>query len=356
MTVFFKSDQRDKLKTDCVAIIAEYFGVDTEQAESWCELSKGKVTIQLPFAAETQHRGVIEALNSTGVESDRLVIDTVIQAKATKVARLPLVKNIIAVASGKGGVGKSASSVNLAYALLQEGASVGILDADIYGPSIPIMLGNPDAHPDSEDQKHMFPLECEGLVANSVGYLVPADNASIWRGPMASRALQQLINETLWPELDYLVVDMPPGTGDIQLTLAQQVPVTAAVVVTTPQDLALADAVKGIAMFNKVDIPVLGVVENMSYHQCTHCGHKEHIFAADGGQKLAEKYQTRLLGQLPLDIRIREHADGGKPLLVSAPESPLADAYRAAARAISQQLALDPTIQSDNSIPIRVNP
>ena len=198
----------------------------------------------------------------------------------------------------------------------------------------------------------MFPLECEGLVANSIGYLVPADNAAIWRGPMVSRALQQLLNETLWPELDYLIVDMPPGTGDIQLTLAQQVPVTAAVVVTTPQDLALADAIKGIAMFQKVEIPVLGVVENMSYYQCRHCGEKEYIFATGGGEKLVSQYQVALLGKLPLDLQIREHADGGKPLLVAEPDSPQSEAYRSAARQLSMALALSKDIAEDNQIPI----
>lgn len=354
--MFFKSNDDDGLRTKVCDVICEFFSLTQDEVSSWCQVKKGQVKITLPFAASSQHAPLRDALKSADVNVDKLDIITDIAAKASKVARLPSVKNIIAVASGKGGVGKSTTSINLAFALLQEGARVGVLDADIYGPSVPIMLGNPDEHPGSEDQKHMYPLECHGLVANSVGYLVPADNATIWRGPMASRALQQLVSDTLWPELDYLIVDMPPGTGDIQLTLAQQVPVTAAVVVTTPQDLALADAIKGIAMFNKVDIPVLGLVENMSYHQCKQCGHKEHVFSSGGGQKLAEKYATTLLGQLPLDIQIREHADGGNPLLIAGPDSPLADAYRRAARAISLNLAIDPEIQTDSSIPIRVQP
>lgn len=354
--MFFKTNDDDQLHVACCEQIAGMFGLEQADLLAWCSVKKGEVQITLPFAAQSEHSALREKIASLGISPDRVLIQTVIPAKATKVSRLPSVKNIIAIASGKGGVGKSTTSINLAFALQQEGAKVGILDADIYGPSIPIMLGNPDAHPSSEDQKHMYPLECHGLVANSIGYLVPPDNATIWRGPMASRALQQLVTETLWPELDYLIVDMPPGTGDIQLTMAQQVPVTAAVVVTTPQDLALADAIKGVAMFNKVDIPVLGLVENMSFHQCKQCGHKEHIFASGGGVKLAEKYHTALLGQLPLDIQIREHADGGQPLLMAQPESPLADLYRQTARAISKHLALDPSIQADKSIPIRVNP
>jgi ATP-binding protein involved in chromosome partitioning len=223
---------------------------------------------------------------------------------------------------------------------MQEGAKVGILDADIYGPSIPIMLGNPDAHPESEDNKHMQPLKAHGLVANSIGYLVPQEDAAVWRGPMASRALKQLLDETLWPVLDYLIVDMPPGTGDIQLTMAQQVPLTASIVVTTPQDLALADAQKGISMFEKVNVPVLGLIENMSYYQCRACGTKDYVFAKDGGEALAERHGLPLLGQLPLDIHIREHGDAGTPLLVETPDGPLSESYREAARALSMQLAL----------------
>ncbi|MEC8233231.1 MAG: iron-sulfur cluster carrier protein ApbC, partial [Pseudomonadota bacterium] len=258
----------------------------------------------------------------------------------TEVAPVTNIKNIIAVASGKGGVGKSTTSINLAFALMQEGAKVGILDADIYGPSVPIMLGNPDAHPESEDNKHMQPLNAHGLVANSIGYLVPQEDAAVWRGPMASRALKQLLDETLWPMLDYLIVDMPPGTGDIQLTMAQQVPLTASIVVTTPQDLALADAQKGISMFEKVNVPVLGLIENMSYYQCRACGTKDYVFAKDGGEALAERHGLPLLGQLPLDIHIREHGDAGTPLLVETPDSPLSESYREAARALSMQLAL----------------
>lgn len=251
-----------------------------------------------------------------------------------------VVKNVIAVASGKGGVGKSTTSINLAAALKQEGARVGILDADVYGPSVPTLLGTKDVQPGSPDNKNIYPVMSNGIQTMSIGYLVDEDSATIWRGPMASRAFQQLYNETLWDELDYLIVDMPPGTGDIQLTLAQNMPVTAAVIVTTPQDLALADAIKGIAMFNKVDINVLGIVENMSYHICSECGHKEHIFGADGGQRIAKKYQTELLAQLPLNLQIRELADSGSQFMFSEQaDSDIQKIYRTLARKLSYKLS-----------------
>ncbi|MFC0139929.1 iron-sulfur cluster carrier protein ApbC [Erwinia mallotivora] len=248
------------------------------------------------------------------------------------------VKNIIAVSSGKGGVGKSSTAVNLALALMAEGAKVGLLDADIYGPSIPDMLGTRDERPASPDGKHMAPIMAHGLATNSIGYLVTDDNAMVWRGPMASKALMQLLNETLWPQLDYLILDMPPGTGDIQLTLAQNVPVTGAVVVTTPQDVALIDARKGIVMFDKVSVPVLGVVENMSIHICSHCGHPEAIFGTGGAEKLVEQFHTRLLGQLPLHISLREDLDDGQPTVVRRPESEFTDMYRELAGQVAAQL------------------
>ena len=300
------------------------------------------MTVTLPFCIATQLDALKqEVLNQLkGKLGDELLtFKQNVASGETEVAPVTNIKNIIAVASGKGGVGKSTTSINLAFALMQEGAKVGILDADIYGPSIPIMLGNPDAHPESEDNKHMQPLMAHGLVANSIGYLVPQEDAAVWRGPMASRALKQLLDETLWPVLDYLIVDMPPGTGDIQLTMAQQVPLTASVVVTTPQDLALADAQKGISMFEKVNVPVLGLIENMSYYQCRACGTKDYVFSKDGGEALAERHGLPLLGQLPLDIHIREHGDAGTPLLITSPESALSESYREAARALSMQLA-----------------
>ncbi|MCX8956496.1 iron-sulfur cluster carrier protein ApbC [Erwinia psidii] len=248
------------------------------------------------------------------------------------------VKNIIAVSSGKGGVGKSSTAVNLALALKAEGAKVGLLDADIYGPSVPDMLGTQDERPTSPDGKHMAPIMAHGLATNSIGYLVTDDNAMVWRGPMASKALMQLLNETLWPELDYLVLDMPPGTGDIQLTLAQNVPVTGAVVVTTPQDVALIDARKGIVMFDKVSVPVLGVVENMSMHICSQCGHHEAIFGTGGAEKLVEQYHTRLLGQMPLHISLREDLDDGQPTVVRRPDSEFTAMYRQLAGLVASQL------------------
>ena len=248
------------------------------------------------------------------------------------------VKNIIAVSSGKGGVGKSSTAVNLALALAAEGAKVGILDADIYGPSIPTMLGAEDQRPTSPDGTHMAPIMKFGLATNSIGYLVTDDNAMVWRGPMASKALLQMLQETLWPDLDYLVLDMPPGTGDIQLTLAQNIPVTGAVVVTTPQDIALIDAKKGIVMFEKVDVPVLGIVENMSIHICSNCGHHEPIFGTGGAEKMAEQYHTQLLAQLPLHINLREDLDNGKPTVVARPESEFTEIYRQLAGRVAARL------------------
>jgi ATP-binding protein involved in chromosome partitioning len=252
------------------------------------------------------------------------------------------IKNIIAVASGKGGVGKSTTAVNLALALHHEGARVGILDADIYGPSQPIMLGAAKQRPESKDQKSIEPVVAHGIQSMSIGYLVEPEQAMVWRGPMASGALQQLINDTRWDNLDYLIVDLPPGTGDIQLTLSQNVPLTAAVVVTTPQDIALADALKGIHMFEKVKVPVLGVVENMAVHICKNCGHEEHIFGRGGGERLAAQHQVRFLGALPLSLSIRELADSGTPTVAANPESPEAILYREVAVTTAASLASEP--------------
>ncbi|MHA7878443.1 MAG: iron-sulfur cluster carrier protein ApbC [Saccharospirillum sp.] len=250
------------------------------------------------------------------------------------------IKNIIAVASGKGGVGKSTTAVNLALALQQEGARVGILDADIYGPSIATMLGvKAGTRPDTEDGKHFIPVMAHGLQSMSMAYLVTEKTPMVWRGPMVSGALQQLLNQTQWQDLDYLVIDMPPGTGDIQLTLSQQVPVSGSVIVTTPQDIALLDARKGIEMFRKVNIPVLGVVENMAMHICSNCGHTEHIFGEGGGSRLATDYNVSLLESLPLDLRIREQADGGTPTVIAEPDGELAAHYQLLARKTGAALA-----------------
>ena len=252
---------------------------------------------------------------------------------------LPNVKNIIAVASGKGGVGKSTTSVNLALALAAEGATVGLLDADIYGPSQPQMLGI-SGRPDSADGKSIEPMRAHGIQAMSIGFLVDTDTPMVWRGPMVTGALEQLLRDTKWQDLDYLVIDLPPGTGDIQLTLAQKIPVTGAIIVTTPQDIALLDARKGLKMFEKVGIPILGIVENMSTHICSKCGHEEHIFGAGGGELMAKDYNVDLLGSLPLDINIRMQADGGKPTVVAQPESSVAKSYQEIARKAASKIAM----------------
>jgi ATP-binding protein involved in chromosome partitioning len=250
------------------------------------------------------------------------------------------VGSVIAVASGKGGVGKSTTAVNLALALAAEGARTGLLDADIYGPSQQVMLGIPDGtQPAVREGKFFEPVMAHGLQTMSMGYLVNENTPMVWRGPMASGALQQLLTQTLWHDLDHLIVDMPPGTGDIQLTLAQRAPVSGAVIVTTPQDIALLDCRKGIEMFRKVGIPVLGIVENMAVHVCSKCGHAEHLFGAGGGERVAASYGVPLLGSLPLDIRIREQTDGGRPTVVAEPDGPLAAAYRAIARRVREELA-----------------
>ena len=251
---------------------------------------------------------------------------------------LPGVKNIIAVASGKGGVGKSTTAVNLALALAAEGASVGMLDADIYGPSQPMMLGI-SGRPESQDGKRLEPMTGHGIQAMSIGFMIDVDTPMVWRGPMVTQALEQLLRETNWQELDYLVVDMPPGTGDIHLTLAQKIPVTGAVIVTTPQDIALLDARKGLKMFEKVGIPILGIVENMAMHVCSKCGTIEHIFGEGGGERMAKEYDVDYLGGLPLDIRIREQADSGCPTVVADPDGALAGSYREIARRIAVKIA-----------------
>jgi ATP-binding protein involved in chromosome partitioning len=251
---------------------------------------------------------------------------------------MPKVKNIIAVASGKGGVGKSTTAVNLALALASEGASVGMLDADIYGPSLPMMLGI-TGRPESRDGKTLEPMEGHGLQASSIGFMIDMDTPMVWRGPMVTQALEQLLRETNWRDLDYLVVDMPPGTGDIHLTLSQKIPVTGVVIVTTPQDIALLDARKGLKMFEKVGVPILGIVENMAIHLCSQCGHAEHIFGQGGGERMAREYDVDYLGGLPLDIRIREQTDSGRPTVVSEPDGPIAEIYRSIARKVAVKIA-----------------
>jgi len=307
---------------------------------------KVSLDIELGYPAKTQvesiRAAVVAAIKAipgvAGVEAN-VTIKIVAHAVQRNLKPLPGVKNIIAVASGKGGVGKSTTAVNLALALAQEGATVGLLDADIYGPSIPQMLGLAGRQPESEDGTSMEPLLAYGLQTMSIGFMIDVDSPMVWRGPMVTQALEQLLNQTKWKDLDYLIVDMPPGTGDTQLTLAQKVPVTGAVIVTTPQDIALIDARKGLKMFDKVGIPILGLVENMSIHICSKCGHEEHIFGHGGGEKMCQDYDAELLGSLPLELAIREMADAGKPTVVGAPESRAAELYRAIARRVAVKVA-----------------
>jgi ATP-binding protein involved in chromosome partitioning len=277
-----------------------------------------------------------------------LALRAEITAHAVQRTLKPLanVKNIVAVASGKGGVGKSTTAANLALAWAAQGARVGLLDADIYGPSQPQMMGLAGVKPQSTDGKHITPLRAHGVEVMSIGFLIDAEQPMAWRGPMVTQALTQLLGDTNWGELDYLVVDMPPGTGDIQLTLAQRVPVSGAIIVTTPQDIALLDARKGLKMFEKVEVRVLGVVENMSVHVCSNCGHVEHVFGSGGGARMAEQYNVHLLGELPLDIHIREQADGGTPTVAAEPRSARARAYLTMARRAAARLA---TLNKDYS-------
>ena len=301
--------------------------------------------IELGYPAKSQIDGIrqqviakLKGIAGIGNVSANVYSKIVTHAVQRGVKLIPGVKNIIAVASGKGGVGKSTTAVNLALALVAEGATVGLLDADIYGPSQPQMLGI-DGRPESSDGKSLQPMEAHGLQAMSIGFLIDPETPMVWRGPMVTQALQQLLNDTRWRDLDYLVVDLPPGTGDIQLTLAQQVPVTGAVIVTTPQDIALLDARKGLKMFEKVGIPILGIVENMSLHICSKCGHEEHIFGSGGGDRMAKDYQVEMLGSLPLDIKIREQVDSGKPTVVADPNGRVAEIYREIARRVAVKIA-----------------
>ena len=301
--------------------------------------------VELGYPAKSQIPGFRKALVAAaktvpGVENVSVNVSSKIIPHSVQrgVQLMPSIKNIVAVASGKGGVGKSTTAVNLALALAAEGASVGVLDADIYGPSVPMMLGI-SGKPESDDGKTMDPLENYGVQVMSIGFLVAQDEAMIWRGPMATQALEQLLRQTNWKDLDYLIVDMPPGTGDIQLTLSQRVPMTGAVIVTTPQDIALLDAKKGIKMFEKVGVPILGIVENMAVHVCSQCGHVEHIFGSDGGKRMAAEYGMDYLGALPLDIQIRLQADSGHPTVVADPDGEVATIYKAVARQVAVSIA-----------------
>ena len=306
-----------------------------------------RVSVELGFPAATVIESwrdyIADAVRSdTGHSDVDVTLTSAITAHGVQrnLKPLPEVRNVIAVSSGKGGVGKSTVAVNLALALAADGASVGLLDADIYGPSQPHMVGLVGERPTTSDGKNMAPLEALGMQVMSIGFLIDPDQPMVWRGPMVTSALSQLLNQTSWHELDYLIVDMPPGTGDIQLTLSQQVPVSGAVIVTTPQDIAAIDARKGLAMFRKVAIPVLGVIENMSTHVCTACGHEEAIFGAGGAEAMVRDFGVELLGKLPLDARIREQADNGSPTVFSDPDSTAAEAFRGAARRMAARLAM----------------
>ncbi|MCP5143125.1 MAG: iron-sulfur cluster carrier protein ApbC [Chromatiales bacterium] len=310
------------------------------------EVNGDKVSVQvnLGFPAKgytaTLAAKLKEVLASKGIANADVTVDFKVVAHKVQKALNPInnVKNIIAVASGKGGVGKSTVAVNLALALAAEGARVGILDADIYGPSQPRMLGV-SGRPDSKDGKRLEPMTSYDIQAMSIGFMIDEETPMIWRGPMVTQALEQLLNDTNWDALDYLVIDLPPGTGDTQLTLAQKVPVSGAVIVTTPQDIALLDARKGLKMFEKVEVPVLGIVENMSTHICSQCGHEEHIFGEGGGQRMAEQYNVDFLGSVPLDKSIREGTDSGKPTVVADPDSRIAEVYKEIARRAAAKLS-----------------
>jgi ATP-binding protein involved in chromosome partitioning len=339
-----------QVETTLKEVIDPYLELDLVTAKAVKNIAvdgdKVKVDIVLGYPAKGLQAGLAAKLKEKvaalpGVKDVTINISSAIASHGVQkgVKPIPGIKNIIAIASGKGGVGKSTVAVNLALALSAEGAHVGILDADIYGPSQPRMLGV-NMKPESNDGKSLEPIVSYHLQSMSIGYLIDEETPMIWRGPMVTQALEQLLRDTNWKDIDYLIVDLPPGTGDTQLTLAQKVPVTGAVIVTTPQDIALLDARKGLKMFEKVEIPVLGVVENMSTHICSKCGHEEHIFGAGGGQRMAEQYDVDFLGALPLDIRIREETDAGKPTVVADPECRISQIYREIARRVTAKLSL----------------
>jgi ATP-binding protein involved in chromosome partitioning len=344
---------REKLSTYRDPYLAQTLG--EAKAVAAVESRPGVVHVELnlgfpcaDYAAELGSELSRYLGDSLGGARLELTLKSVITAHAVQRTLKPLanVKNVVAVASGKGGVGKSTTAANLALAWAAQGAKVGLLDADIYGPSQPLMMGLAGAKPVSEDGKHFTPLRAYGVEVNSIGFMIDPEQPMAWRGPMVTQALTQLLGDTNWGDLDYLVVDMPPGTGDIQLTLSQRVPVSGAVIVTTPQDIALLDARRGLKMFEKVEVRVLGIVENMSMHVCSQCGHIEHIFGSGGGGRMAEQYGVQLLGELPLDIRIREDADGGKPTVVAEPNSTRAKAYFQMARRTAARLS---TLNKDYS-------
>ena len=335
MTVSTDSDVSKFLNSIDLSVVGQKLGEVGRVRVASLSDGVAKASIELGFPCKSAHASIRDQLADalgaeTGAASVEIELETRIIRHAVQGNLKPIkaVKNIIAVASGKGGVGKSTVSANIALALSAEGAAVGILDADIYGPSQPHMMGIVGEQPVSEDGKTMLPLRAHGLQVMSIGALVDPDQPMVWRGPMVTSALSQLTHQTQWEDLDYLIVDMPPGTGDIQLTLAQQVPVSGVVIVTTPQNIAAIDARKGLAMFRKVSISVLGVVENMSTHVCSKCGHEEAIFGEGGAEKMSHDFGVRILGQLPLSSRVREQTDSGTPTMIAEPDSAAARAYR----------------------------
>lgn len=343
MTLSADSDLRETIGSITVPGIGKPISEVGRVLSAELSGSTAKIELQLGFPARGMQADLEESIRS-GISVENLELSIVSKITAHGVQRnlkpMPNVKNIIAIASGKGGVGKSTTAANLALALAADGASVGVLDADIYGPSQPLMLGLAGERPTSSDGQTMQPLIAHGVQVMSIGFLIDPDQPMVWRGPMVTSALNQLLNQTRWQDLDYLIVDMPPGTGDIQLTLSQQVPVSGAVIVTTPQDIALLDARKGLQMFRKVSVPILGIVENMSTHICTKCGHEEPIFGSGGGANMAADYDVELLGSIPLDLRIREQTDSGEPTVIAEPDGPNARAYRQTARRMAALLAI----------------
>jgi len=336
---------RDRVEAALKGWTEPHLGTDLVAAGAVREVAADAVTLELGFplgayaddlALEVKGILAVAGMERVHVRVGSAVLSHAVQRNLTP---LPGIKNVIAVASGKGGVGKSTVAVNLALALAGDGAKVGMLDADIYGPSQPRMLGL-FGRPSSKDGKHIEPMQAYGVKCMSIGFLIDAEQPMVWRGPMVTQALVQLIRDTLWGEIDYLIVDMPPGTGDAQLTLSQQVPVSGAVIVTTPQEIALLDARKGLKMFQKVEVNILGVVENMSTHVCSNCGHEEHIFGQGGGERMAAEYQVPFLGSLPLDLSIREQTDAGRPSVVAEPQGTIAGRYREIARRATARLAL----------------
>ena len=341
-----EAEIRHSLETLDVPVVGRPLG-DIGRIANFAVGDDVKVDIELGIPPECIRSELSELVrlkvaDMTGGKSSSVDISAKVVAHGVQrnLKPLPDVRNIIAVASGKGGVGKSTTAVNLALALSVDGANVGILDADIYGPSIPLMMGLVGERPTSEDGQTLQPLETKGVQVMSIGFLIDADQPMAWRGPMVTQALNQMLQQTRWSDLDYLVVDMPPGTGDIQLTLSQQVPVSGAVIVTTPQDIALLDARKGLQMFRKVSVPVLGIVENMSTHICSQCGHEEPLFGSGGGERMADEYDVELLGQLPLEMQIREQTDSGMPSVVADPDGSVAAAYRQTALRMAARLAV----------------